>query len=121
MRPRRKKTRKMLEAEARLGRRLEDALPEMLTEMGLSATADRLGVSKATLGYWLLKLGIEGRRYYLRPQRPNKVDILDEKDRLRSALEGMVRGVLTGEVDAQVLQEAIGALQDSDGEGRPWT
>ena len=33
----------------------------------LSATADELGVSKATLGYWLLKLGINVRRVALAP------------------------------------------------------
>ena len=30
-------------------------------------TADELGVSKATLGYWLLKLGISVRRVALAP------------------------------------------------------
>jgi len=33
----------------------------------LSATAEELGVSKATLGYWLLKLGINVRRVALAP------------------------------------------------------
>ena len=39
----------------------------MVTAEGLSSTADRLGVSKATLGYWLLKLGINVRRVALAP------------------------------------------------------
>ena len=39
----------------------------MVTENGLSATADELGVSKATLGYWLLKLGINVQRVALAP------------------------------------------------------
>ena len=36
-------------------RPLERLLPEMVNEIGLSSTAEELGVSKATLGYWLLK------------------------------------------------------------------
>ena len=53
-----RKTKKMAAVEERLHQPLEKVLPEMVTEQGLSATADELGVSKATLGYWLLKLGI---------------------------------------------------------------
>lgn len=49
------------------GRPLERLLPEMVNELGLSGTADELGVSKATLGYWLLKLGINVRRVALAP------------------------------------------------------
>ena len=49
------------------GRPLERLLPEMVNEFGLSGTADELGVSKATLGYWLLKLGINVRRVALAP------------------------------------------------------
>ncbi len=48
-------------------RPLERLLPEMVNEKGLSMTADDLGVSKATLGYWLLKLGINVRRVALAP------------------------------------------------------
>ena len=48
-------------------RPLERLLPEMVNEVGLSATAEELGVSKATLGYWLLKLGINVRRVALAP------------------------------------------------------
>ena len=39
----------------------------MVNEIGLSSTAETLGVSKATLGYWLLKLGINVRRVALAP------------------------------------------------------
>ena len=49
------------------GRPLERLLPEMVNELGLSGTAAELGVSKATLGYWLLKLGINVRRVALAP------------------------------------------------------
>jgi len=48
-------------------RPLERLLPEMVNEIGLSSTAETLGVSKATLGYWLLKLGINVRRVALAP------------------------------------------------------
>lgn len=62
-----RKTRLMLQVEERYGRPLEKLLPEMVNEKGLSATAHDLGVSKATLGYWLLKLGIQVRRIALAP------------------------------------------------------
>ena len=62
-----RKTRKMLAVEERYGRSLERLLPELVNEKGLSATAEELGVSKATLGYWLLKLGIQVRRVALAP------------------------------------------------------
>jgi|TARA_B100000315_G_scaffold202687_1_gene195458 hypothetical protein len=48
-------------------RSLERLLPELVNEIGLSSTAEKLGVSKATLGYWLLKLGINVRRVALAP------------------------------------------------------
>jgi len=46
---------------------LEQLLPQMINEKGLCETADELGVSKATLGYWVLKLGINVRRVALSP------------------------------------------------------
>ena len=62
-----RKTKKMVAVEERFQQPLEKMLPELVTEWGLSATADQLGVSKATLGYWLLKLGINVRRVALAP------------------------------------------------------
>ena len=62
-----RKTKMMLNVEERYQRPLERLLPEMINEMGLSATAGELDVSKATLGYWLLKLRIEVRRVALAP------------------------------------------------------
>ncbi len=62
-----RKTKKMTAVEERFHQPLETLLPEMVTEEGLSATADALGVSKATLGYWLLKLGINVKRIALSP------------------------------------------------------
>ena len=63
----RRKTKKMIAVEERFQRPLEVMLPPLVTENGLSATADELGVSKATLGYWLLKLGINVQRIALAP------------------------------------------------------
>ena len=63
----RRKTKKMAAVEERFDQPLEKMLPPLVTENGLSATADELGVSKATLGYWLLKLGIDVQRVALAP------------------------------------------------------
>ena len=62
-----RKTRLMQRVENEHQRPLERLLPEKVNEIGLSATAEELGVSKATLGYWLLKLGINVRRVALAP------------------------------------------------------
>tara|TARA_Y100000996_G_C22537465_1_gene648794 strand:- start:995 stop:1231 length:237 start_codon:yes stop_codon:yes gene_type:complete len=62
-----RKTKKMLAVEERFRQPLEDMLPEMVTEQGLTGTANYLGVSKATLGYWLLKFRIDVRRVALAP------------------------------------------------------
>ncbi len=62
-----RKTEKMLEAERKLKRPLEKALPELVNELGLTGAAKRIGVSKATLGYWLLKFQITVRRVALAP------------------------------------------------------
>ena len=62
-----RKTPKMIAVERRIRRPLERALPEMVNEMGLTGAAKKLGVSKATLSYWLLKLGIQIRRVALAP------------------------------------------------------
>lgn len=61
------KTKKMVAVETRLEKPLEQALPELVTEQGQTATAEQLGVSKATLGYWLLKLGIDVQTVALAP------------------------------------------------------
>ena len=62
-----RKTRKMLGVEAEQGERLEDLLPRLIDERGQSGAADYLDVSKATLGYWLLKLGISIARIAVAP------------------------------------------------------
>ncbi len=62
-----RKTKKMAAVQERFNQPLEKMLPTLVTERGLSATAEELGVSKATLGYWLLKLGINVQRIALAP------------------------------------------------------
>ena len=62
-----RKTKLMQRVEKEFSRPLERLLPEKVNEVGLSATAEELGVSKATLGYWLLKLCINVRRVALAP------------------------------------------------------
>ncbi len=62
-----RKTKLMTRVEDKYQRSLERLLPEMVNQNGLTATAQELGVSKATLGYWLLKLGINVRRVALAP------------------------------------------------------
>jgi hypothetical protein len=62
-----RKTKKMIAVEEKFHQPLERMLPDMVTDQGLSRTADELGVSKATLGYWLLKLGIEVKRIAIAP------------------------------------------------------
>lgn len=57
----------MLRVEEQYKRPLERLLPEMVNEKGLTGTAHEFGVSKATIGYWLLKLGIQYRRVALAP------------------------------------------------------
>ena len=74
----RRKTKKMQSVEQRFKQPLEKMLPPLVTEIGLSATADRLGVSKATLGYWLLKFRIDVRRVALAPGDSLQVTRLDE-------------------------------------------
>ncbi|HAF89231.1 MAG TPA: hypothetical protein DCG23_05580 [Deltaproteobacteria bacterium] len=73
-----RKTRKMLAVEERFRQPLEKMLPEMVTEQGLTATADYLGVSKATLGYWLLKFRIDVRRVALAPGDTMQVYRIDD-------------------------------------------
>ncbi len=62
-----RKTKLMQRVEKEFQRPLERLLPEKVNEIGLSSTAEELGVSKATLGYWPLKLGINVQRVALAP------------------------------------------------------
>ena len=53
--------------EERYGRPLERLLPELYNELGLPGMSERLGISKGTLWYWLLKFGVNVRRVALAP------------------------------------------------------
>ena len=63
----RRTTKLMQRVEEKLQRPLVQSLPELINEIGQDATAKKLGISKATLGYWLLKLGIRVQRVALAP------------------------------------------------------
>lgn len=63
-----KKSNQMLKVErSRGGLPLEKLLPDLINEKGLSGAADELNINKATLNYWLLKLGIRIEKIALAP------------------------------------------------------
>ena len=68
------KSKRMREVEAEFCQSLENLLPPMITSKGLTWTAKEIGVTKATLNYWLLALGIKVRRIALAPWE--KVEIV---------------------------------------------
>lgn len=57
-----RKTKLMKEVESKFQRPLESLLLELVNQHGLSHAATELGVSTATVGYWMLKLGIRYHR-----------------------------------------------------------
>ena len=61
------KTNLMREAEALAGKPLEQALPELLNTIGWDATIQRLEAPRATMHYWLMKLGITKHVVYVPP------------------------------------------------------
>ena len=60
-----RKTKLMRSVEEEHGQPLESLVPHLVNEVGMSRAATRLGVSPATLGYWMLKMGIQYRRVAL--------------------------------------------------------
>lgn len=62
-----KKTKLMRDVEQRTGQPIESLLPRIVAEQGLTGASNELGVSKATIGYWMLKLGIRTERVALAP------------------------------------------------------
>ena len=62
-----RKTKLMLRTEALQGQPLESLLCDRINAVGLTGCAAELGVGKATLGYWCLKLGIKVKRVALLP------------------------------------------------------
>ena len=68
------KSKRMREVEAEFCQSLENLLPAMITNKGLTWTAKEIGVTKQTLNYWNLALGIKVRRIALAPWE--KVEIV---------------------------------------------
>jgi len=62
-----KKSRKMQSIEISWGEPLEYLLPRLINETNQSGAADKIGISRATLTYWLLKLGVVVERVALAP------------------------------------------------------
>ncbi|MAH50205.1 hypothetical protein CMI37_30575 [Candidatus Pacearchaeota archaeon] len=62
-----RKTSMMKRVEEAFDEKLETLLPRLINSDGMSETADQIGTSKSSLGYWCLKLGIEVRRVALAP------------------------------------------------------
>ena len=60
-----RKTKLMRSVEEKHGQPLESLVPHLVNELGMSRAATQLGVSPATLGYWMLKMGIQYRRVAL--------------------------------------------------------
>jgi hypothetical protein len=52
------KTSAMLQVEEAKGERLELLIPRLINTVGLSKAADELGISKSSMNYWCMKLGI---------------------------------------------------------------
>jgi len=48
----------MLQVEEAKGERLELLIPRLINTVGLSKAADELGISKSSMNYWCMKLGI---------------------------------------------------------------
>ena len=63
-----KRTKKMKEVKKKHpSQHLERLIANKITDEGLSATADYLGISNGTLGYWVLLLRIDVKRVALAP------------------------------------------------------
>ena len=62
-----KKSPKMRAIEEQHNQALETLLPALINQDGFIETCGTLGISKAGLAYWLLKLGISVRRVALAP------------------------------------------------------
>ncbi|MCY3692593.1 MAG: hypothetical protein OXI54_04150 [Chloroflexota bacterium] len=60
-----RKTKLMRSVEEKHGQPLETLVPHLVNDVGMSRAATQLGVSPATLGYWMLKMGIQYRRVAL--------------------------------------------------------
>ena len=57
----------MLRVEEVHGERLEILLPRLINDKGIAATATELGISKSSVNYWCMKLGIIRQKVVLVP------------------------------------------------------
>ena len=48
----------MLRVEENQGERLEIVIPRLINGFGITKAAEELGISKSSLNYWCMKLGI---------------------------------------------------------------
>lgn len=62
-----RRTKLMQQIEERYKKPLEKLLPEMYNEIGVTGTAQEFGVSKGTVDYWLVMLGVQRKRVALGP------------------------------------------------------
>ena len=69
-----RKSKLMRQVEERFGEPLESLLPKMFNERGWAGTAVALGISKPSVGYWMLKLGIRVKMVVLEPGAYAEID-----------------------------------------------
>lgn len=62
-----RKSKLMLGIEAALGSSIDKLIVDRLRDQTMEEVASSWGISKATLGYWMLKLNIRVERVVLRP------------------------------------------------------
>ena len=67
MNRRKRKSAKMRQVEQERGRPIECLLANRVQEVGMSAASDELGISKASISYWLMKLDVTVERVALLP------------------------------------------------------
>ena len=72
----RRKTKLMIVVEDKFQRSLEIIIPELVNDRGMVKAADEMGISKACLGYWMLKLGISIQRVAV--PRDHTVDVVQK-------------------------------------------
>ena len=61
------KTKLMFRFDQEISQPIETPLPRLINRQGIADTAAQLGVSKATINYWMLKLSIPVQRTALMP------------------------------------------------------
>ena len=91
----RQKSRLMLETEAKLGRTLEDALPELLQAKTMSEVARDLGLSRSTIYYWSLRFRVK----------------VDPKETTGTFIGGTVEEILGPEIAQGIVRQETPEIQ----------